>query len=115
VTSDGLQSIEICTGQDLAAADRIRQTFPRCSSGYGSGSRMMWLPRTRSLRFKLLVASVLVEVVLLGLLLANSQRLIENNLVEQARLRTEELNPLLSVALARTDLPIWYCSTMPAR
>jgi diguanylate cyclase (GGDEF)-like protein len=61
---------------------------------------MSWLPRARSLRIKLLVASVLVEVLLLGLLLANSQRLIENNLIEQARLRTEELNPLLSAALA---------------
>ena len=61
---------------------------------------MIWFPRTRSLRLKLLVASVLVEVILLGLLLVNSQRLIENSLVEQARLRTEELNPLLSAALA---------------
>ena len=61
---------------------------------------MIWLPHTRSLRLKLLVASVLVEVVLLGLLLANSQRLIQKNLVEQAVLRTEELNPLLSAALA---------------
>jgi diguanylate cyclase (GGDEF)-like protein/PAS domain S-box-containing protein len=61
---------------------------------------MNWLPRTRSLRLKLLFASVLVEVVVLGLLLANSQRLIEKNLVEQTLLRTEELNPLLSAALA---------------
>lgn len=61
---------------------------------------MIWLPRFSSLRIKLLVASVLVEVILLGLLLANSQRLIERNLIEQARLRTEELNPLLSAALA---------------
>jgi diguanylate cyclase (GGDEF)-like protein/PAS domain S-box-containing protein len=61
---------------------------------------MIRLPRIRSLRIKLLVASVLVEVLLLGLLLANSQRLIENNLIEQARLRTEELNPLLNAALA---------------
>ena len=99
--SNGLQPIEASTGLDLAAADRIHQPFQHCSSGYYvSGRRMIWLPHTRSLRFKLLVASVLVEVVLLGLLLANSQRLIEKNLVEQAVLRTEELNPLLSAALA---------------
>jgi len=61
---------------------------------------MIWFPRSRSLRLKLLFASVLVEVVLLGLLLANSQRLIEKNLVAQTLLRTEELNPLLSAALA---------------
>src|SRR4030065_515059 len=61
---------------------------------------MNWLPRTRSLRLKLLFASVLVEVMVLGLLLANSQRLIEKNLVEQNLLRTEGVDPLLSAALA---------------
>ena len=53
----------------------------------------------RSLRFKLILASVLVEVLLLTLLLVNSQRLIGNSLLEQARLRVTELNPLLNAAL----------------
>jgi len=61
---------------------------------------MSFLPRAGSLRSKLLVASVLVEVILLGLLVANGQRLIKSSLAEQVRLRAEELNPLLSAALA---------------
>jgi diguanylate cyclase (GGDEF)-like protein len=54
----------------------------------------------RSLRFKLVLASVLVEVVLLSLLVANSQRLISSSLLEQVQLRVSELNPLLNAALA---------------
>jgi diguanylate cyclase (GGDEF)-like protein len=53
-----------------------------------------------SLRFKLVLASVLVEAVLLTLLVANSQRLIGNSLLDQARLRIAELNPLLNAALS---------------
>jgi diguanylate cyclase (GGDEF)-like protein len=53
-----------------------------------------------SLRFKLILASALVEIVLLTLLVANSQRVIGNSLLDQARLRIEELNPLLNAALA---------------
>jgi diguanylate cyclase (GGDEF)-like protein/PAS domain S-box-containing protein len=56
--------------------------------------------RPRSLRFKLVLASVVVEVLLLALLVYNSQRLIERSLVEQAELRVTELNPLLNAALA---------------
>jgi len=55
---------------------------------------------TRSLRFKLVLASVLVEVLLLALLVANSHRLIDSSLREQALLRITELGPLLNAALA---------------
>ena len=58
-----------------------------------------WL-RLRSLRMRLVLASVLVEVVLLTLLVANSHRLIDHSLREQARLRVAELGPLLNAALA---------------
>ena len=55
---------------------------------------------TRSLRFKLVFASVAVEVILLGLLVFNSHRLIEKNLIEQTQFRIAELQPLLNAALA---------------
>ena len=55
---------------------------------------------TRSLRIKLVFASVAVEVILLGLLVYNSHRLIERNLIEQTQLRITELQPLLNAALA---------------
>ncbi len=54
----------------------------------------------RSLRFKLILASVLVEVVLLALIVANSHRLIDLNLREQAQRRVAEVGPLLNAALA---------------
>lgn len=65
-----------------------------------AGRHVIRLIARNSLRFKLILASVLVEVVLLTLLVANSQRLIGNSLLEQARLRLAELNPLLNAALA---------------
>jgi HAMP domain-containing protein len=52
------------------------------------------------LRIKLVFASVAVEVILLGLLVYNSHRLIERNLIEQTQLRITELQPLLNAALA---------------
>lgn len=55
---------------------------------------------SRSLRLKLVLASVVVEVLMLSLLVTNSLRLIENSLVEQARLRLEEVTPLLNTSLA---------------
>jgi diguanylate cyclase (GGDEF)-like protein/PAS domain S-box-containing protein len=54
----------------------------------------------RSLRVKLVLASVLVEIVLLSLLVWNSTRVIEESLFEQARVRVQELNPLLNASLA---------------
>lgn len=56
--------------------------------------------QTLSLRAKLVITSVLVELVLVILLIGNSQRLIDNYLIEQTRLRIQELNPLLNAALA---------------
>jgi diguanylate cyclase (GGDEF)-like protein/PAS domain S-box-containing protein len=53
-----------------------------------------------SLRVKLVLGSVLVELLLLTLLVANSERLTETSLVEQARQRIEELHPLLGASLA---------------
>jgi len=49
---------------------------------------------------KLVLASVIVEIVLLGLLVGNSVRLIEQSLITQARARIQELNPLLNASLA---------------
>lgn len=56
------------------------------------------LPR-RSLRLKLILASVIVEVLVFTALVANGMRLIENKLLEQAQLRIVELTPVLNAAL----------------
>ncbi len=56
--------------------------------------------RIRSLRWRLVLASVLVEVVLLGILVLNSHRLIHGALIEQAQARLEEMGPLLNASLA---------------
>jgi diguanylate cyclase (GGDEF)-like protein/PAS domain S-box-containing protein len=53
-----------------------------------------------SLRFKLLLASVLVEIVMLTMLVANSVRLIHNSLNEQGLARMAEMRPLLNAALS---------------
>lgn len=53
-----------------------------------------------SLRFKLVLASTLVEAVLLTLLVANSVRLMNNSLAEQTQIRLEELAPLFNASLA---------------
>jgi len=49
---------------------------------------------------KLVLTSVIVEVLLLSLLVFNSMRLIENNLADQARQRNKELALLLNASLA---------------
>lgn len=49
---------------------------------------------------KLVLASVIVEILLLSLLVGNSMRVIEQSLITQARLRIQELNPLLNASLA---------------
>lgn len=54
----------------------------------------------RSLRFKLILGSILVEFVMLTLLVANSERVMENALLEQAQLRLDEIQPLLNTSLA---------------
>jgi diguanylate cyclase (GGDEF)-like protein/PAS domain S-box-containing protein len=64
------------------------------------GNAMNWRFFTSTLRFRLVFASVVVEVILLGLLVFNSHRLIERNLIEQTQIRIAELQPLLNAALA---------------
>src|SRR5712692_4331416 len=54
---------------------------------------------TSSLRLKLVLASVVVEILMLTLLVGNSVRLIEDNMVDQAKLRMQELTPLLNSSL----------------
>lgn len=56
--------------------------------------------RTLRLRTKLVLASVVVEVVMLTLLVANSLRLSHESLIQQARQRVEELNVLFNASLA---------------
>ena len=53
-----------------------------------------------SLRSKLVLASVVVEVVMLSLLVVNSLRLTQDSLVEQMRLRVDELATLFNASLA---------------
>jgi diguanylate cyclase (GGDEF)-like protein/PAS domain S-box-containing protein len=54
----------------------------------------------RSLRAKLVVTSVLVLAVMLAVLAVNSLRLMESTLIEQARMRTRILAPVLNAALS---------------
>ena len=54
----------------------------------------------RSLRFKLVLGSIVVEFLMLSRLVGNSERLMENALVEQAQLRLDEIKPLLNASLA---------------
>lgn len=53
----------------------------------------------RSLRFKLVFASVIVEIILLSILVANSERLIEKHLIELANQRLVEVQSLLNNTL----------------
>ena len=55
--------------------------------------------RHLSLRWKLIIGSVLVEVVMLSLLVFNSVRLIETSLAEQVDLRLKEVSVLLNAAV----------------
>lgn len=54
----------------------------------------------RSLRFKLIGAAIIVEIVMLSLLVWNSMRLMEVNLQRQMEHRISELKPLLNASLA---------------
>jgi diguanylate cyclase (GGDEF)-like protein/PAS domain S-box-containing protein len=58
------------------------------------------VPFHRSLRFKLVLASILVEFVMLTILVGNSVRVMEHALLDQAELRLQELKPLLNATLA---------------
>lgn len=53
-----------------------------------------------SLRLKLVIASVLVEALMLMLLVANSLRLMQTSLVEQAEAHLNQVAPLLNASLA---------------
>ena len=53
----------------------------------------------RSLRLKLILASVIVEVLVFTALVVNGVRLTENQLLEQAKIRIDELTPVLNAAL----------------
>ncbi|HEY6281144.1 MAG TPA: EAL domain-containing protein [Burkholderiales bacterium] len=61
---------------------------------------MKWFLQTKSLRLKLVLITVLVEVVMLTLLVGNSIWLIDSVLDEQASARMKLLSPLLSASLA---------------
>jgi len=53
----------------------------------------------KSLRFKLIAFSVLIEVVMLSLLIANSSRLIESHLVSQAVKQLNETKANIKASL----------------
>ena len=55
---------------------------------------------SRSLRFKLILASLVVELIMLTILVTNSVRVMEKHLLEQAELRMDEIRPLLNASLA---------------
>lgn len=57
-------------------------------------------PRSLSLRTKILLASLLVETLMLLGLVVNSVRVAQDELTTQARLRIESMAPLLNAALA---------------
>lgn len=57
-------------------------------------------PRSLSLRTKLILLSLIVEVVMLSLLVFNSVRLSQESLIAQAKVRYTELNTLFNAALA---------------
>lgn len=61
---------------------------------------MLKISRGLSLRTKLVLLSLLVEVVMLSVLVANSVRLSQNSLLAQAQQRYTELNTLFNAALA---------------
>jgi diguanylate cyclase (GGDEF)-like protein len=57
-------------------------------------------PWYRSIRFRLVAAAIVIEIFMLGLLLANSYRLVTETLESQTRARLEALTPLLNASLA---------------
>ncbi|MHB1232765.1 MAG: EAL domain-containing protein [Burkholderiales bacterium] len=53
----------------------------------------------RSLRTKLILTSIVVEVIMLALLVGNSVRLTDSSLAEQTQLKDDDLKPLFNAAL----------------
>jgi diguanylate cyclase (GGDEF)-like protein/PAS domain S-box-containing protein len=66
----------------------------------GGTKTVKWFLQTKSLRLKLVLITVLVEVVMLTLLVGNSMWLIDSVLDEQAGARMKLLSPMLSASLA---------------
>ena len=60
----------------------------------------MHLPLSRSLRLKLIIATVVVELTMLTILVVNSMREMEHSLVALSSLRLEEVKHLMNTALA---------------
>lgn len=58
------------------------------------------VPWHRSLRFRLVAAALVVEMVMLGVLVTNSYRLVTDAIESQTRTRLEALTPLLNATLA---------------
>lgn len=58
------------------------------------------VPWYNSLRFRLVAAAVVIELVMLGVLVANSYRLVTEALESQTSTRLEALTPLLNASLA---------------
>jgi diguanylate cyclase (GGDEF)-like protein/PAS domain S-box-containing protein len=65
-----------------------------------TGNSLPAVPWHRSLRFKLVLTAIVVEVFMLGLLLANSYRLVGAALETQTQARLNALQPLLNASLA---------------
>jgi diguanylate cyclase (GGDEF)-like protein/PAS domain S-box-containing protein len=65
-----------------------------------------------SLRTKIVLVSILVEITMLALLLANSLRLLDRNLEEHAQARLEAASPLLNAALSARLLERDHASIM---
>lgn len=61
---------------------------------------MLFSPIRRSLRLKLILVSVAIELVMLGLLLSNSLRLMDQSIEDQTELRINSMAPLMEAALS---------------
>ena len=53
----------------------------------------------KSLRFKLIIFSIIIEVTILSLLIANSSRLIETHLISQAKIQLQEIKANFQASL----------------
>ena len=58
------------------------------------------IPWYQSIRFRLVGTAIVIEMLMLGLLLANSYRLVTEALETQTQMRLEALTPLLDASLA---------------
>jgi PAS domain S-box-containing protein len=58
------------------------------------------IPLHHTLRFKLIIAMVLIESIMLGILVWNNARLAEKALIEQTQIRVQDVLPLLNASVA---------------